>query len=572
MSRKRTVWVLAAAVAGVAVLAALAGALVLVARLGDGGRSWGGTRYLHVTVSGALAEEPRSDFGSLFGGRQPSLHGVVEGLDRAAGDAEIRAVVLRIGPLSGTGWGKVQEIRDAVARFQKSSKPVHAYLEDAGSKEYYLATACSKIHAAPTAMLRVSGLAAQVTFFRGTLDKLGVEAQFEGFGKYKNAPNQYTESSFTPPHREQIEALVDELFTQLVQGISAGRRLDEAEVRRLIDEGPYDARRAVEVGLVDDVLYGEEIEEKVVKGGRRIALGPYVRSARGLGWGQPKIAVVHIVGEIVLGESAEDAFGGAYAGADTISRALRDARKRSDVKAVVLRIDSPGGVGTAADAIWREVGETMRAKPVIASMSDVAASGGYYVAMGAHSVVAEPATVTGSIGVYGGKLSLRGLYDKVGVTKEELTRGRFAGLFSDYRPWTEAERLKVRSLLETFYQEFVRKAADGRGRSPEEIESLAQGRVWTGSAAKRHGLVDRTGGLRDALDLAREKAGIGKDQEVTLVLLPERKGFFESLFDRDSPAVRLAGLPAQVTAMLRWAEIMNGPHVAARLPFELSID
>jgi protease-4 len=572
MSRKRTIWVLAAVVAGVALLGAVAGALVFVARLGDGGGSWGGARYLQVTLNGALAEQPRSEFGGFFAGRQPSLHGVIEGLERASGDAEIHAVVLRIGSLSGTGWGKVQEIRDAVVRFQKSKKPVHAYLEDAGSKEYYLAAACSKIHAAPTAMLRVSGLAAQVTFFRKTLDKLGVEAQFEGFGKYKNAPNQYTESTFTPPHREQIEALVDELFTQLVQGIAAGRRLSEADVRRLIDEGPYDARRAVEVGLVDDVLYGEEIEDKVVEGGRRVALGPYVRGARGLGWGQPKIAVVTIVGEIVLGESAEDAFGGEYAGADTISRALHDARKRSDVKAVVLRIDSPGGVGTAADAIWREVGETVRVKPVIASMSDVAASGGYYVAMGAQAVFAEPGTITGSIGVYGGKLSLRGFYDKIGVTKEELTRGRFAGLFSDYRPWTEDERLKVRSLLGTFYEEFVRKAALGRGRSREEIESVAQGRVWAGSAARQHGLVDRTGGLRDALDLAKEKAGIPKGQEVTLLILPERKGFFESLLDRDSPAVRLAGLPAQVVATLRWAQTISGPHIAARLPFDLSIE
>jgi protease-4 len=238
----------------------------------------------------------------------------------------------------------------------------------------------------------------------------------------------------------------------------------------------------------------------------------------------------------------------------------------------VLRIDSPGGAGGASDAIWREVVLAQRTKPVIASMGDMAASGGYYVAMGAQAIVANGGTITGSIGVFGGKLSLRGLYDKIGVTKEELQRGRFAGMFSDYRPWTEEERQKLRGLLGNFYGQFVAKAAEGRGRKPEEIEEVAQGRVWTGAAALQHGLVDRLGGMQEALALAKEKAGISRDAEVAIERLPARKGFFESLFSRETPAVMVGPVPAELRALVCLARSSAHTPVEARLPFDLRIE
>jgi protease-4 len=253
------------------------------------------------------------------------------------------------------------------------------------------------------------------------------------------------------------------------------------------------------------------------------------------------VALVYAVGEIVSGESQDGPFGGSgFAGADTVAAALRQAREDRAVKAIVLRVDSPGGSGTASDVIWREVRLARKAKPVVVSMGDVAASGGYYIAMAGDAIVAQPGTITGSIGVFGGKFSLRGLYDKIGITRETLTRGRHADLFSDYRPWDEEERAKVRGLMEAFYAEFLRKAAEGRKMSEAEVDAVAQGRVWTGAEAKQRGLVDELGGLSDALALAKQRAGIARDEEVALVVLPERKGLLDLLLEnRDADALGL---------------------------------
>lgn len=569
--KRRTVWLLVGAIAATAVGAAGVGAVVLVLKYrGTTISAVGEKSYLNLHLEGEIPEEPASDFDSLFGTPRPSLPGIVEGLERASADDGISAAVLKVDTLTGTGWAKVQEIRAAVARLREK-KPVYAYLRDAGNKEYYLASAATKVYCQPTAMLAVTGLATQVTFFRHTLDKLGVEAQFEGFGKYKNAPNTYTEPGFTPPHREQMDALLDDLSTQFVEGIAKSRGRDPQQIRAAVDQAPLDADAAVKAGLVDEKIFEDEIEARAGVS-HEIALARYVRSQRSLGLGRPKIAVIQISGEIVPGRGGSDAFGGEYAGSETIVRAIRSARRRSDVRAIVLRVDSPGGSGGASDEIWREVVLARREKPVIASMGDLAASGGYYVAMAAQAIVADPGTLTGSIGVFGGKLSLHGLYDKIGLTKEELQRGRHAGLFSDYRPWTDEERLKIRQLLWVFYQGFVQKAATGRGRKPEEIEQVAQGRVWTGAAAVSRGLVDQLGGLSDAIALAKEKAGLARGAEVSIVRLPEHRGFFEALFERETPAILASALPADLRALVRWSRMARSSPIAARLPYELQIN
>jgi len=273
------------------------------------------------------------------------------------------------------------------------------------------------------------------------------------------------------------------------------------------------------------------------------------------------------------GESESSPFGGDLVGADTLARAIRQARTDAAIKAIVLRVDSPGGSGTASEVIWREVSLARKSKPVIVSMGDVAASGGYYIAMPSDAIVAQPATITGSIGVFSGKFSLRGLYDKLGLRKEIVERGKSATIFSEYRPWTEEERARIRGLMVSFYEEFVTKAAKGRGRSYEDIDRVAQGRVWTGAEALKVGLVDRLGGLETALALAREKAKLGKDEELSLVILPEKKGVFETMLERQeegaSTTKRL--LPADVRAFLRWASVLGGREPIARLPFELRI-
>jgi protease-4 len=283
------------------------------------------------------------------------------------------------------------------------------------------------------------------------------------------------------------------------------------------------------------------------------------------------VALVYAVGEIVSGESQASGFGGEFAGSDTVARAIRQARTDPAIRAIVLRVDSPGGSGTASDVIWREMGLARKAKPVVVSMGDVAASGGYYIAMGGDAIVAQPGTITGSIGVFGGKFSLRGLYDKVGLTKEILTHGRNAALFTEYRPWSEEERAKVRSLMVSFYETFVTKAAQGRHKTYEEVDRIAQGRVWTGAEALKVGLVDRLGGLDVALAVAKERAKLDKDQDVALVVLPRRKSFFEALMERQEESVGEKVLPADMRSVLRWISSLNGTGPIARLPFELSV-
>lgn len=567
--KRRTAWVLAAGVVAVALGAAAVGAVALVLR---GGRpAWtGGAGYLALDLSGSLPEEPASGLGSLFERRPPSLRALVEAVDRAADDASVRGLLLRVGPLDA-GWGRVQELRDALVRFRRSGKPSWAHLEYAGNLEYYLATGCAKVAAAPTAILDVSGLAAEVTFYRGTLDKLGVEAQFEGVGRYKNAPNQFTERGFTEAHREQTEALVDSLFGQYVRAVAQSRGLTPEEVRALVDLGPFSAQAAKEKGLVDDLLYQDEVEGRMPASGR-IQPGPYVRGARG-GFldRRARVALVYAAGEIVPGESQASPFGGGLAGADTIVRGLRQAREDATVRAILLRVDSPGGSGTASDAVWREVALARRRKPVVVSMGDYAASGGYYVSMGADAIVAQPGTITGSIGVFSGKLSFRGLYDKLGISQETVRRGRHATLFSSYEPWTEEERAKVRALNVAFYETFVEKAAAGRRKSKDALEAVAQGRVWTGEEALAAGLVDAMGGMDVALRVAKERARIPKGQDAVLVVMPERRGVLETILESREEDVLARALSPRVAAALRWVSSLAGEGPTARIPFDLAV-
>jgi protease IV len=577
--KKRTAWILIAAVAAVSLGAAAVGALALLLRGPRARTVWTSSEsYLALNLSGEIPEDPpASDLSRLLERRPPSLRTLVESLDRAGRDPRIKSVVLRVGGLSDAGFGKVQELRDAVARFRKSGKPAFAHLEFCSNKEYYLASACSKVYAVPTAILDISGLAAEVTFFKGTLDKLGVQAQFVGVGKYKNAPNQFTESGFTAPHREQTEAMLDSLYGQYVTALAEARGKSEDEIKALIDDGPYDAERALKAGLVDELLYMDELDRRQ-KGADRVTPGRYVQGSQssfGLDR-RPKLALVYAVGQIVSGTSGTSGLGGSFVGSDTIARALREARQDSSIRAVVLRVDSPGGSGTASDVIWREMELCRKQKPVIVSMGDVAASGGYYIAMAGDQIVAEPGTITGSIGVFGGKFSLRGLYDKIGLSEEIVTRGKNAALFSDYRPWDDAERARVHALMASFYEDFVQKAAKGRNKTYEELDAIAQGRVWTGAEALPRGLVDRLGGLDTAIGLARERAKLTPGQEVTLVVLPERKSWFETLMERqeEDPSERALPsearlLPADVRTLLHFAATLSDRGPIARLPFEL---
>ena len=484
---------------------------------------------LVLRIEGDLREvEPGGLVGSLMG-PQPTVRSIVEALRRAKADRRITSVVIR--PTGNAAlWGKVQEIRDAITDFRTSDKPIVAYLQQGGEQEFYLASACDKVFLMPAASLDLTGMASYELFLRGTLDKIGAYPDALHIGEYKTASNTLTERTYTPEHREMAESLNRDLYDQLVSGIASGRQKTDQEVRTLIDHGPFLAEEAVSAGLVDALAYEDEIDDRIELGELKFLEARDYRTAGGsfgLNRG-PRIAVLYAVGIITSGESS-DSPQGDVVGSDSIIRYLRTARADDSIRAIVLRIDSPGGSAIASDVIWREVYLTRQVKPVIASMSDVAASGGYYIAMPATKIVAAPGTLTGSIGVVTVKFVIEGTLKNLGMNMESVSEGRYATLYSPIRRFTPEERAKLLGLMQATYDTFVEKAAEGRNTTPERIDAVARGRVWTGQQAKGLGLIDELGGLQRALALAKQEAGIDADREVELVVYPPKKTLLEAL-------------------------------------------
>ena len=525
---------------------------------------------LVLKVGGDLSEvAPSNVVGYFRGGNTPIVRTIVENLRKAKADSRVSSVLLKPTGFDSPYWAKVQEIRDAVIDFKKSGKPVYAYLEYAGDREYFLASAADKVFLLPSSPLDLRGIATYEVFLRGTLDKLGVYPDMHHIGDYKTAPNQLTEKTYTRAHKEMDEALNRDLYEQLVRGIADGRKKNDADVRTLIDQGPFLPEDALRAGLVDDVAYEDQVEERLRQGGdrlRKIESEDYARvsaSSFGLNRG-PRIGVIYATGAINSGKSGFDPLNGAVVGSDTLIESIRQARRDSSLRAIVLRIDSPGGSSVASDAIWRElmIAKTERAdRPIVASMSDLAASGGYYIAMPAQVIVAQPGTLTGSIGIYGGKMVTGGIYEKVGAHIESTSIGKNAEIDSPARPFNADELKKVQEQLQAFYDQFVEKAAQSRHTTPEKIDAIAQGRVWTGRQAKEQGLVDALGGLDTAIAIAKQRAKLSAETEVELVVYPPRKSFYELLTEQFS------GGSSDQVAMSNWlaANLSKGELDALRL-------
>ena len=518
---------------------------------------------LILRMGGELVETPPNDvLGQVTGGgRAQTVRSYIDALRRAKTDARIDSVLIVPSHFDSPYWGKVQELRDAILDFRTSGKRVSAYLEYGGDREYYLATAADRIYLLPSSGVDLKGVATYDVFLKGTLDKIGASADFEKIGDYKTAPNQLMQTTHTPAHREMSEWLTRDMYEQLVRGVAEGRKKKVEDVRALIDEGPFLAEQALRAGLVDALAYEDQLDDQgaVSKSGTVEGDG-YGRSRRSFGArNTPRVAVVYISGIINSGDSGFDPLNGDVAGSARLVKAIRAARADEDVRAIVVRIDSPGGSSIASDVIWRELAVTRDekpARPLVASMSDLAASGGYYVAVAAPTIVAQPATLTGSIGIYGGKFILGGTYDKLGANIEAITIGRNAGMESPDRPFTESERAKVQEQMRSFYQGFVRKVATSRKMPVERVEQLAEGRVWTGAQARQHGLVDALGGLDRAIALAKERAGIPADTEVEVVNYPPPRTLTEMLLEELSGSGNYRQMEAlfSVVAGLRTAE------------------
>ena len=536
---------IAVSVAGVAIMYVAVGKAPTVSR----------NSTLVVRLDDDLHEVPSEGVAQLFeGNRLTGLRAVLEHLRKAKADPRVGAVLIVPAGMQAPLWAKVQEVHDAILDFRKSGKQAIAYLEYAGEREYFVATACDKIFLMPGASLDVNGLATYEVFLRGTLDKIGLYADILHIGDYKTAYNAFTEKGYTKAHREATESMTRDLYEQLVRGIADGRKKSEADVRALIDQGPFSPDEALRVGLVDDLAYADQIDDKAkLPGGKlsRLESDDYAKvSLRSLGLNRgPRIAVIYATGVINSGKGGYDPFSGAVLGSETINEHIREARSDPAVKAIVVRIDSPGGSATASDAIWRELVITRdekKERPLVVSMSDLAASGGYWIAMAAPYIVAQPGTLTGSIGVITGKFVTGGVYAKLGANIDGVSFGKNADIASPARPFTDSERQKIESLMQDTYDEFVEKAAAARNMPPEKLDAVAQGRVWTGRQAKAIGLVDALGGLDRAIAAAKQRAKIPAGSDVEIVAYPPRRSVFELVsqgFRTDQSLLRVLALP-----------------------------
>jgi protease-4 len=540
----------------------------------------------HIRLTGALPDGVGQ--GGLLVDVSPHLHRLVERIDKAAQDARVKALVLQIDS-PALGRARADEIRAAIARVRAAGKPVAAHLIGGSPETYGIALGCDSIAMPPAAMLEITGVRAEMMFFKSMLDRLGVKAEILQVGEFKGAGEPLTRDSMSPQLRAQYEAFIGDLFELLVARVAEGRKLPVDKVRELIDVGVYTPDQARAAGLIDAVAYEDEVIDAVAKRARLEApkvvrdyaerkmdddfsgLGGLVKLVemlsgqkqdRPAGKGK-RIAIVHLTGEIREGKGKDDLLGGAAAGSETVIKAVREAARDEAVAAIVLRIDSPGGSALASDLIWREVKQA--GKPVVASLSDIAASGGYYIAVAADRIVAAPGTLTGSIGVVGGKVAVGPGLEKAGIHTDVVSKGRNAGWLSMNEPFTDSERDAFLATMKDVYRLFTTKVAAGRKLDVEKVATLAEGRVFTGRMAKEAGLVDRLGTLDDAIDEARKLAGIPADETIDRVLLPEPRGLFEDLFGSaggtgDPVARVLATTGARAVLLSRIAEL---PALAA---------
>jgi protease-4 len=490
---------------------------------------------LVLRLRGVVSEKEPSAWLPLDEQNTLTTFGVWRALANAAADPRIAALILEP-EHPEAGWAKLAEIRAAVASFARAGKPVAAFLRSPNTRDYYLASAAGRISIAPRDHLDVKGLRAELLYLRDALDKFGILPEFEGFGRYKDAPDVLTRSSMRPETRQVVEALLDARLEELVGLVSEGRKKSKEEVTRLLDEGPYLADTARKTGLIDAVEFEDQMREYLRQRLgqnqlRTVSAEQYQRVPAGrIGLSGPhRIALLAAEGDILRGGLP---FPFEQLDPDEFRGWVKRIRKDDAIKAVILRIDSPGGDAIGSDEMLRELELLASKKPLVVSMSDVAASGGYALALAGSRILAHPQSLTGSIGIFYGKLSFAGLYEKLGIRKELLLRGRMAGMDSEARALSEEERNKLRRMLQTMYTDFVAQVAQARRRKPEQIEPAAQGRVWLGRDALVHGLVDELGGIERAIQLAREQAGIPSSEQVRIEPFPPRESWVRSMWRR----------------------------------------
>lgn len=559
-------------------------------------------RYAWFEIDGAFPESPGGS--GPFGELGVDLRKQVARIDQASDDDKIQGLVIEVGS-PALGSGQQHELREAIKRFRAKGKQAVAVLETAETAGYLVACACDEVVMPESGYLMVPGVRAEPLFYKGMLAKLGLKADFVHVGEAKGAAEPFTRRDWSDAVEKNMTDLIDDMYQHIVDTIAMERPMKRAAVVEAIDRGLLTAKQAKEAGLVDRLAYGSSLREDLEKqigtdslvfvvnygrkkvdtdfggpGGFFKLMGLMAGAKKPQASSSDALAIVYAVGPIMTGESEVDPFGSSDSvGSTTIVNALREAADDDDVKAIVLRVDSPGGSAVASDLIWHQISQIE--KPVVASMGDTAASGGYYISMGCDYVYAEPTTVTGSIGVVGGKVAISGLLDKVGVTSDLVARGKNSGMFSILDKFSDSERERLLDMMEDTYDQFTAKAAEGRGLTQDRVKELGGGKVYTGRQAKRLGLVDELGDLRDAILKAKELAGIDADDKLRVQTYPEAVDFFESLFGSNDEQrevkirLDLGMLPEleEITRRTTWfRRVFQREPIGLVMPFELLVE
>ena len=551
--------------------------------------------WAEIKLSGSYPEHQQMP--GLFGDLVEGLSACMDRLHQAARDKSIKGVILHIDGVE-IGWARLNELQSSIAEVKAAGKPVWARMNDGGNKDYLLAAACDRILMPESGTLMLTGLRAEVMFYKNLFEMFDVKADMLRVGAFKSAAEPYTRSEMSPEFRKEMEEILDDYYAAMVSQIAAARKLTEENVKAIIDEGLLSTARAKELGLIDDVVYHDEVSDLIAGGDTSLDVRfreDYRKKMASteldlfslmelLSGGssetsstKPRIAVLRLEGAIVSGSSPMSLFSEASISSDKIVPLIEKLGKDENVKAILLRVDSPGGSALASDLIWRALEATH--KPVVASMGDTAASGGYYISMGADAIFAEPGTLTGSIGVLGGKIALDGLMRKFGVTTSVIQRGKNSGVMSSVSAFSDSERDTMQRMLNTVYEQFTQKAAAGRHMEYAALEALARGRVYTGRQAKELGLVDQLGTLADAVAYTRKLVG-DEAGKLELEDLPKAQSPLEMLMGQTTPtsqplAELAALLPESARPALRHFSVLRqiaDEPVLMILPFDVRFE
>jgi protease-4 len=507
---------------------------------------------LVLDLQGEIPEAAPVELPFAFGRVQatPTVRDLWTSLREAANDSKVKAVLLEPRGV-GAGWAKLQEIRQEIADFKKSGKPVYAYLQSPGSREYYLASAADKIYVSPDDMVDVKGFLLEEMYFKNSLEKLGVQVEVDHIGKYKDAGDVFTKSNMTPETREVLNQVLDQIYNNFCSSIGQSRHLTADQVKALVDNGPFLGTQAKANGLIDELAYEDQVFNDLkkrtgIRDLNKTGIKTYFRGVPGKG---DRIAVLVGEGDIVRGDPAEDFGGTTNISSGGFARVIRQVRNDSSIKGVIVRVNSPGGDSVASDEILHELKLLSAAKPLAISMSDYAASGGYFISMTGDPIVSYPDTLTGSIGVLYIRPNLHGLFDKLGIQEDQISRGRFANLDDTTQPLSDAGRQKLHESIEATYKSFVGKVAAARKKNFDQIDALAQGHVWMGAQAKENGLIDKLGGFDEAVAVVRKKAGLSETGATNLVMFPARRTLFELLSTATPEALEDAAAERKIRAM-----------------------